>query len=51
MFTESGHAVPVTLAVTAGLGCGILIGALLASRRRGGSSGPPSTAVSVRVHW
>ena len=31
---DSSHAVQLTFALTAGLGCGILIGALLASRRR-----------------
>ncbi len=34
MVLESPQAVQLTVALTAGLGCGILIGALLASRRR-----------------
>ena len=34
MVLESSYSLQVTLALTAGLGCGLLIGVLLASRRK-----------------
>lgn len=42
---DSSSAVQLTFALTAGLGCGILIGALWASRRRRAVT-PPSHVVS-----
>ena len=49
---ENSNATQLTLALTVGLGCGIIIGALLASKRRNTplqSPGNSATAVSVCV--
>ena len=46
---DTSHAVQLTFALSAGLGCGILIGALLASRRRSRAATTPSQSAPVSI--
>ena len=50
-WASSSHHVQLTVALTAGLGCGVLVGVLLASRRRKQPALPPTKALETVSSW